>query len=96
MNADELEIEVGDRVRLKGDIGTPGFRGPTWATVYRADQNPETRRWYLSLAVPTITDGGGDGFMSINGIDPDAVTTEEPEPIGGEEAASSITLMRAV
>jgi hypothetical protein len=96
MNADELEIEVGDRVRLKGDIGTPGFRGPTWATVYRADRNPETRRWYLSLAVPTITDGGGDGFMSINGIDPDAVTTEDPEPIGGEEAASSITLMRAV
>jgi hypothetical protein len=89
------EISVGDRVRLKGDIGKPG-KGPTWATVYRMDTNPETRRWYLSLAVPTITDGGGDGFMSINGIDPAAVTTEDPEPIGGEEAASSITLMRAV
>jgi hypothetical protein len=87
--------EVGDRVRLKGDIGKPG-KGPTWATVYRADQHPDSGRWVLSLAVPTITDGGGDGFMSINGIDPDAVTTEEPEPIGGEEAASSITLMRAV
>jgi hypothetical protein len=74
------EISVGDRVRLKGDIGKPG-KGPTWATVYQGmDQNPETRRWYLSLAVPTITDGGGDGFMSINGIDPPLSLQRIPSP----------------
>jgi hypothetical protein len=89
------EIDVGDRVRLKGDFGKPG-KGPTWATVYRMDQHPDSQRWFLSLAVPTITDGGGDGFQTVNGIDPNAVTTEEPEPIGGEEAASSIIPMRAV
>lgn len=86
MSDDEF-TGVGARVRFKGDIGKPG-RGPTWATVYRVDQHPDSQRWFLSLAVATITDGGGDGFQSMNGIDPEAVTTEEPEPIGGEEIAS--------
>src|SRR3954468_21649410 len=69
-------IEVGDRVRLKGDVG--GHTPILWMTVIRedilaADQAGNPQRRFLMGAYPF-----GDEIKTLPGLMPDAVTKEPP------------------
>lgn len=76
-------IDVGARVRFKGDYGVPGYP-PTWMTVARLDDIPAGPAGpggrFISVAIPTVNEGGGPWLQVTPGIMAGAVTTQAPAP----------------
>jgi hypothetical protein len=82
----EETIEVGDRVRLKGDLGGPAS---SWMTVHRVDhmrpnpQNPDAPHGtFVGVAYWTLNDAGAAFLVTLQGIRPEALTKEPPPAKG--------------